>query len=59
MTTLNRLMTLIASNRGRDMQFENYYGSLVRNRIDGGPTAAEARRDFEPVRRLIDRAVIY
>ncbi|MBX6343181.1 MAG: hypothetical protein IRY97_12030 [Thermomicrobiaceae bacterium] len=44
---------------GRDDTFESYYGSLVLRRQEGAPTAEEAKRDFEPVRRLMDKAVIF
>ena len=59
MTAISKLMHFLAVTPARDNQFENYYGSLARSRFNGGPSASEARRDYEVVRRTVDRAVIY
>jgi hypothetical protein len=42
-----------------DTAFENYYGALVRGHSVGGPSAAEARRDFRAVRQVMDRVNFY
>ena len=59
MTAISKLMHFLAVSPARDNQFENYYGALARSRFNGGPSASEARRDYEVVRRTVDRAVIY
>jgi hypothetical protein len=42
-----------------DSGFESYYGTLVRQIPEGGPSASEARRDFRAVRESIDRIVVF
>lgn len=42
-----------------DAGFENYYGMIVRNQAEGGPSAAEARRDYESVRDSITRVAFF
>jgi hypothetical protein len=59
MTVFSKLMHFLAVSPSRDSQFENYYGALARSRYNGGPSASEARRDYEVVRRTVDRAVIF
>ncbi|ACZ39343.1 hypothetical protein [Sphaerobacter thermophilus] len=59
MSRLTRLVQILAPRSGRDEGFESYYGSILLTRQDGTPSAEEARRDFEPVRRIMDRAVIF
>jgi len=59
MSRLTRLVQILAPRGGRDEGFESYYGSILLTRQDGAPSAEEARRDFEPVRRIMDRAVIF
>ena len=44
---------------GVDSGFEQYYGNIVRQQRDGAPSAAEARQDYEHVRRVISRAALY
>ena len=39
---------------GNGDMFEQYYGRLVRNGGAGLPTAAEAKRDLEQARRMVD-----
>lgn len=60
MSTFTRLLSYLngAPIRG-DREFESYYGGLLMHRREGGPSAAEARRDYEPVRKVIDRAIIF
>lgn len=59
MSAFAKLMRLLTPTRSRDYEFETYYGSLVLRSQEGVPSAEEARRDYEPVRRIIDRATIY
>jgi len=59
---MNPITRLFRSMRGSivaDSAFENYYGALVRKQPIGGPSAAEARRDFAAVRDSIDRVGLY
>lgn len=42
-----------------DSPFEQYYGTLLRDRQEGGPSAQEARRDFENIRGPISRIGVY
>lgn len=59
MSRLNKLVRFLTPRRGRDTEFETYYLSVLMSRGEGVPSAEEARRDYEPVRRVIDRAVIF
>jgi hypothetical protein len=52
-------MRLFNAGVSRDNAFENYYAPLARSRNQGGPSAAEARRDFEVIRRTVDKAIIF
>ncbi len=59
---MNSITRFFRSMRGSivtDGAFENYYGALVRNQTTGGPSAAEARRDFAAVRDSLDRVSRY
>lgn len=58
MTRFARFMGYFRTSTA-DAGFESYYGSLIRGRQDGVPSAAEARRDFRSVRRIMDKAIIY
>ena len=42
-----------------DASFESYYGTLVRSKQVGSPTASEARRDFQAIRSHLDRSLIF
>lgn len=42
-----------------DSGFESYYGQLVRNQAEGGPSADEARRDYAVVRESISRVAYF
>jgi hypothetical protein len=42
-----------------DSTFETYYGSILRDRQEGGPNAQEARRDFENLRASVSRISVY
>ncbi|HEX7102269.1 MAG TPA: hypothetical protein VF201_06460 [Nitrolancea sp.] len=59
MNKISKFVHFLASGPARDNQFESYYGALARSRYNGGPSASEARRDFEVVRRTADRAIIF
>lgn len=59
MSRMSRIVKALSLGRGRDIEFENYYGSLIATRRDGVPSATEARRDYEVVRRNLDRAILF
>ena len=59
MTAIAKLINFLTVNPARDNQFESYYGALARSRYAGTPSASEARRDYEVVRRTVDRAIIF
>lgn len=59
MSKFGKLMNYLVMIPGRDSAFETYYGSLVLGRQDGVPSASEARRDYEPVRKVMDRVVVF
>ncbi len=59
MTAFSKFIHFLSAGPSRDNEFESYYGSLARSRNQGGPSASEARRDFEVIRRTVDKAVIY
>ena len=60
MFAVNRVKRMFAGGQVfNDSPFENYYGSLLRDRQEGGPNAQEARRDFENIRQSISRLSIY
>jgi hypothetical protein len=42
-----------------DTPFQTYYGGLVSQGLEGGPSAREARRDFDNLRRHISHTGIY
>jgi hypothetical protein len=56
---ISQIVHFLSNGPARDNQFESYYGALARSRYNGGPSATEARRDFEVVRRTADRAIIF
>ena len=59
---MNAFKKMIVSMRGTmsaDAGFEAYYGTLMRNLPVGGPSAAEARRDFQTVRETLNRVTIF
>lgn len=41
-----------------DRLFETYYGSVLRENQEGGPSAQEARRDFQQIRETLSRVSI-
>lgn len=59
MSAITKFVHFFSNSPSRDNSFENYFGSLARSRYAGGPSAAEARRDFEVIRRTVDKAVIF
>jgi hypothetical protein len=56
---LNRIFRSMRTSMTSDSGFETYYGSLVRQTPEGGPSASEARRDFRAVRESIGRVIIF
>ena len=60
MRRLERLLRILQRESApvSDPTFTAYYSALVSHVGSGVPTIEEARRDFEPVRRVIDRAFI-
>lgn len=60
MATMNRFKNMFSKTQfGGDSLFQSYYGSLLRDRQEGGPNAQEARRDFEQIRASVSRLSIY
>ena len=59
MSAITKFMHFLTVTNARDNAFENYYVSLARSRYQGAPSAAEARRDFEVIRRTVDKAIIF
>jgi hypothetical protein len=59
MSAIAKFVRFLSAGPSRDNEFETYYGSLARSRYQGGPSASEARRDFEVIRRTVDKAVIF
>jgi len=58
MNLFTRMIRSIQESSILDRGFESYYGAVIRNQQVGGPTAAEARRDFNAARRPMDRVGI-
>ncbi len=60
MRTVERLLKILRRDRSpiSDPSFAEYYSALVSEAGSGVPTIEEARRDFEPLRRLIERAFL-
>jgi len=60
MRTIERFLRILRREQTpiSDPTFASYYSALVSEVGSGVPTIEEARRDFEPVRRLIDRAFV-
>ncbi|MCO5175666.1 MAG: hypothetical protein M9890_01675 [Thermomicrobiales bacterium] len=58
---MNRFKKIIRSFTGdmSDGDFESYYGMIVRNQTEGGPSAAEARRDYTAVREAMVRTGMF
>lgn len=58
---MNRVKRMFTGSRAYtgDSTFETYYGSILRDRQEGGPSAQEARRDFEGIRQTISRIGVY
>ncbi|MCM8748363.1 hypothetical protein NET02_04335 [Thermomicrobiaceae bacterium CFH 74404] len=59
MRTLSELLRRFRDGAGTDLMFEDYYSALLSRTGAGAPSASEARRDFESVRRVVSRALIY
>ncbi len=59
MRTLSELLRRFRHGTGADLMFEDYYSALLTRTGAGAPSADEARRDFESVRRIVSRALIY
>ena len=60
MRTIERILRILRRKETpvTDPTFATYYSMLVSGAGSGVPTVEEARRDFESVRRLIDRAFV-
>ncbi len=60
MRTIERFVRMLRRRETpvTDPTLATYYSVLVSAVDSGVPTIDEARRDFEPVRRVIDRAFI-
>ncbi|MDW7981990.1 MAG: hypothetical protein RMH81_04150 [Thermomicrobium sp.] len=60
MRTVERILRILRRQETpiSDPSFATYYSALVSEVSSGVPTIEEARRDFEPVRRVIDRAFV-
>jgi hypothetical protein len=58
---VNRFKRMFSGSKGisLDSPFETYYGTLLRERQEGGPNAQEARRDFESVREAVSRLGVF
>ena len=58
---INRFKRMFSGNTTfiGDSPFEHYYGTLLRDRQEGGPNAQEARRDFDSMRKLASRIGVY
>lgn len=60
MFTMNRVKRMFSGKQiFADMPFESYYGSLLRDQQEGGPSAQEARRDFENIRQSMTRLSVF
>lgn len=59
MESISKFFHFLSTGPSRDNAFESYYGALARSRNVGGPSASEARRDFEVIRRTVDKAILY
>jgi hypothetical protein len=55
MNLFTRMFRSIRESSILDSNFESYYSNIIRKQELGGPTAAEARRDFVAARRPVDR----
>ncbi|MBX6754308.1 hypothetical protein [Thermorudis peleae] len=58
MFRLGALLRRLSGNSA-DSLFEEYYSAVVSRAGSGAPSAREARRDFEAVRRVLTRTVWY
>jgi hypothetical protein len=58
---INRFKRMLSGGNtfAADGTFESYYGSILRERQEGGPNAQEARRDFENLRASVGRISVY
>lgn len=60
MRAIERLKRLLrrSGESVSDPTFASYYSALVMGVRSGAPSVEEARRDFEVVRRVLDRAFV-
>lgn len=58
MNAITRFVRSLRSQPTIDSSFETYYGSVARNSAVGGPSASEARRDFQAIRESIERIAV-
>lgn len=60
---MNMITRFVRSMRngvaGTDSGFEAYYGALARTQTNGGPSAQEARRDYQAARQSVNRTGLY
>ena len=60
---MNMITRFVRSMRtgvvGSDSGFEAYYGALTRTLGNGGPSAQEARRDYQAARQSLNRTRLY
>jgi hypothetical protein len=61
MSAINRFRKMFSGGTRvhGDALFQSYYGNLISSGRDGGPSAQEARRDFENVRSSVSRLTVY
>lgn len=60
MNPISRFVRSMRSNVARtDGGFESYYAALAQTQGNGGPSAMEARRDYQQARRIMDRVGMY
>jgi hypothetical protein len=58
MNSVKRFLNSMRRSIAADASFETYYGMLLREQGSGGPSAREARRDFNAIRGHVDRSMI-
>lgn len=59
MNAFKKMIVSMRGTMGADADFESYYGTLMRHLPEGGPSAAEARKDFKTVRETLNRVTIF
>lgn len=59
MNSFKRLIDSMRRSIPADASFESYYGTLIRHQDGVGPSANEARRDFNAIRGHLDRSMFF